>query len=204
MGLSERWPLPGGHELRDELLAAYAHPSRGYHDIRHLAEVVDRVEELAESGGGFDRLPVLLAGWFHDAVFDGERDDEERSARWAEAALPGLAPPGVVAETARLVRLTQTHRPDDRDRNGCALSDADLAILAAPPDRYEEYVAGVRREFRHVPDDDFAAGRATLLQALLDKPRLFHTAHARAHWEKAARRNVELELASLRRGGDRR
>jgi predicted metal-dependent HD superfamily phosphohydrolase len=36
-----------------------------------------------------------------------------------------------------------------------------------------------------------------VLRDLLAKPTLFHTAHARAHWESAARANVEAEIASL-------
>ena len=94
------------------------------------------------------------------------------------------------------MRLTEHHRPADDDANGCVLSDADLAILAAAPERYAEYAADVRREYAHVPDDLFRAGRAAVLRDLLAKPSLFHTAHAREHWEAAARANVEAELGS--------
>ncbi len=87
--------------------------------------------------------------------------------------------------------------PPQDDANGCVLSDADLAILAAPAERYAEYVADVRREYAHVPDDLFAAGRAAVLRELLAKPSLFHTRHAREHWEAPARANVEAELARL-------
>ena len=66
-------------------------------------------------------------------------------------------------EVARLVRLTERHLPADDDANGCVLSDADLAILAATPERYAEYAADVRREYAHVPDDLFRAGRAAVL-----------------------------------------
>ncbi|KAA1422064.1 hypothetical protein F0U44_03505 [Nocardioides humilatus] len=178
-------------------MAAYADPARGYHDARHLGEVLERLGELAEAGADFDRTPVLLAAWFHDAVYDGERDAEERSASWAEEALPGLVDAATVAEVARLVRLTESHRPDDADRNGCALSDADLGILAAADGRYDEYVAAVRTEYGHLPDDVFTAGRADVLRELVAKPRLFHTAYALAHWEEPARRNVERELSVL-------
>jgi predicted metal-dependent HD superfamily phosphohydrolase len=199
--LSDHWPLPGATGLRDRLLAAYDEPTRGYHDRRHLTEVCERIAELLGAGGGTaaaERDTVLLAAWFHDAVYDGERDAEERSAVWAELELPAAGvPPDVVAEVARLVRLTETHRPEEDDRAGCVLSDADLAILAAPAQRYAEYTADVRREFAHVPDEDFRAGRAAVLRDLLSKPRLFHTAHAREHWEQAARLNVEAELALL-------
>ena len=51
MDLSERWPLPDSPAVRDELAAAYADPSRGYHDIRHLTEVLDRLDELATRAG---------------------------------------------------------------------------------------------------------------------------------------------------------
>ena len=195
-GLTDRWPLPGTDAVRDELLRAYGDPGRGYHDTRHLTEVLDRLDELAEVGTSFDRVAVGLAAWFHDGVYDGRPEAEARSADWAETALAGQDPQ-LVSEVARLVRLTETHRPTDDDRNGCALSDADLAILAAPPTRYAQYVADVRREYAHVSDDDFRAGRAAVLADLLAKPHLFHTAHARERWEPAARTNVEAELSRL-------
>ena len=187
------WPLTGRDNLHEALLAAYADPSRGYHDTRHLAEVLDRIAEIAETTT-FDRPAVVLAAWFHDGVYDGQPGAEERSAQWALAEL-GDRVDG--QEVARLVRLTEHHRPDDDDANGCVLSDADLAILAAPADRYDEYTADVRREYAEVPDDAFAAGRAAILRDLLAKPRLFHPAHARTHWEARARANVERELRVL-------
>jgi len=195
--LTDRWPLPGAEELRDAVLAAYADPSRGYHDTRHLAEVLDRLDELAAHGAAYDATPVLLAAWFHDGVYDGERDAEERSAVWAEEALGAHAPAEVVTETARLVRLTETHEPEDDDANACALSDADLAILAAPRERYDDYVASVRREYAHLDDAVFAQGRAAVLRALAHKPHLFHTAHAREQWEAPARANLDRELGEL-------
>jgi predicted metal-dependent HD superfamily phosphohydrolase len=199
--LVDRWPLPAGTDERDALLAAYADPARGYHDTRHLTEVLDRLDELADAGEPFDRRTVALAAWFHDGVHDGAPDDEERSAAWAEDALRGLVPDDVVADVARLVRMTAEHRPDDADADGCALSDADLAILAADEARYADYVATVRQEYAQVPDAAFRSGRATVLQALADKPHLFHTSHARAHWEPAARANLAVELRALSPGG---
>ncbi len=144
---------------------------------------------------------MTLAAWFHDGVYDGRPGAEERSAQWAERALTGENP-ALVAEVARLVRLTEHHRPVDGDANGCALSDADLAILAAPAARYAEYVVAVRAEYAHVPEDAFSAGRAAILGDLLAKPHLFHTAYAREHWEAPARRNVTHEVGVLAaRGG---
>ena len=197
---SSRWPLTGYDELRDRLLAAYSAPERGYHDVRHLEEVLDRLLELLpEESAGVDQDAVLLAAWFHDAVYDGRNDDEERSAELAADALAGFDT-ARAAEVARLVRLTAAHQPADDDLAGQLLCDADLAILASGPGRYGEYVAGVRREYAHLPDPDFGAGRAAVLHDLAGREQLFHTAYGRAEWEPAARANLERELAALAQG----
>lgn len=189
--LAARWPLPDHHADRDALLSAYGDPSRGYHDLLHLTEVLDRLADLSAAGVDFDPTLASLAAWFHDAVYDGERDAEERSAAWAEEA---LADTPYAAEVARLVRLTETHDPAPDDPAGQALCDADLAILASDRARYDAYVAGVRRDYAHLSDADFASGRAAVLRDLGGRARLFHTSYAREHWEPPARANLAREL----------
>ncbi|MCW2735949.1 hypothetical protein [Nocardioides sp.] len=191
MSLADRWPLPDQHDLRDELLAAWDRP--GYHDLLHLTEVLERLDRLAVAGADFDATTVGLAAWFHDAVYDGAPDDEERSAQWAERELP----PAYADEVARLVRMTVHHSPADDDAAGCALSDADLAILAAPRERYDTYATGVRADFAHVSDADFRAGRRAVLQELAAKTHLFHATTSRELWESAARANLEREINEL-------
>jgi predicted metal-dependent HD superfamily phosphohydrolase len=179
-----------------QLLAAWAQPHRAYHDLRHLGEVLDRVDALAAAARNPDT--VRLAAWFHDAVYDPAREDnEERSAQLAEQVLTGLRLlPGAVAEVARLVRLTAGHDPEPDDADGAVLCDADLAVLAAEPQRYAEYAADVRREYAHVPDREFARGRAQILRLLLARPALYRTQAARG-WEARARANVAAELRRL-------
>lgn len=191
MSLAARWPLTDHHALRDDLLAAWDRP--GYHDLLHLEEVLDRLDVLATAGLAFDPTTVGLAAWFHDAVYDGAGDDEERSALWAASALPAA----YADEVARLVRVTVDHRPAGDDTAGAALSDADLGILAAPRERYDAYAAGVRADFAHVGDDDFRAGRASVLRDLVSRARLFSTPRGRELWEATARANLRRELAEL-------
>jgi predicted metal-dependent HD superfamily phosphohydrolase len=192
-----RWPLAGRTDLRDRLLTAYA-TDRGYHDTRHLAEVLDRLDELGGAGCPQARsVEVTLAAWFHDAVYDGRPGAEDRSARLAETELADDATTIDVPEVARLVRLTEQHDPAPGDGAGEALCDADLAVLAADPDRYREYTAGVRREYAAYPDTEFRAGRLAVLHDLLGRDRLFRTPHAREHWEPRARVNLAREIADL-------
>ncbi len=194
MELVQRWPLTGADDVRDALLTAYGDMARGYHDLRHLAEVLDRLDELAAHGERFDAIPVRAAAWFHDAVYDGGAGAEQRSADWAREA---LGDPQLADEVARLVLLTAEHRVASDDHNGAALCDADLAILAAPGDRYAAYTADVRREYAHLTDADFAHGRAAVLRSLALRRPLFATAYGRKRWEPAARANLERELAQL-------
>lgn len=190
--LARWWPLPDRAELRDRLLEAYDDPARGYHDRRHLAEVLEHLDELMPPGHP-TRDTVLLAAWFHDAVHDGV-DDEQRSADLAARELAGTP---VAGEVARLVLLTRSHRPEDDDLDGQLLCDADLAVLASDPERYADYTAGVRAEYADLPDPAFRAGRRSVLQDLLDKPTLFHTPAGRERWEDLARANVRVEIEQL-------
>lgn len=193
-----RWGTIG-----DGLLDRWSQPHRSYHALHHLAAVlrgvgiVERAEELPAAL----RAPVMLAGWYHDAVYAGAAgQDEEQSAQLAEEELEGLLPTEAVEEVGRLIRLTATHRPENDDAAGAALVDADLEVLGRDRQAYRRYLSQVREDYSHVMDADFARGRVQVLQRLLAAPRLFHTQTGYARWEAAARRNLEGELASLERG----
>jgi predicted metal-dependent HD superfamily phosphohydrolase len=181
----------------DNLLARWREPQRRYHTLTHLTAVLDHVDTLEAYAADPD--VVRLAAWFHDAVYLPDRsENEERSARLAERALPEAGVPGPkTAEVARLVRLTVTHDPADDDRDGQVLCDADLAILAAPPSAYAAYTAAVREEYHFVPNDAFREGRASVLRQLLALPRLFRTPHGERAWEATARYNLRAELDLL-------
>ena len=179
-----------------QLLARWAGPRRRYHDIRHLRDVLGYVELLV--GHADDADAVRLAAWYHDAVFEAGPDDEELSARQAEADLTALGvPAGFVAKVARLVRMTTDHNPAPGDRDAEVLVDADLASLAISWEEYRRNSADIRIEFAHVPDALFRSGRAAIVAALLAAPALYRTPTARARWEQAARVNLRAELALL-------
>lgn len=186
-----------------ELLIRWSEDHRHYHDRAHLLAVLRALDLLAargESAGAHPRAP-WLAAWFHDAVYAGVAGaDEDDSAQLAERLLgrAGL-PPAEVAEAARLVRLTAGHRPAPDDAAGRLLCDADLEVLARPPAEYGRYVAAVRRDYAHVPDAAFAAGRAGVLRFLLDVGPLYGTTVGRELWEASARANLRSELAGLER-----
>ena len=188
--------LPHQEQMGQMLLTRYSEPHRIYHNLDHLESVLRHVEELADD---HDLFLVRLAAWFHDAVYavpELQVTNEEASARLAfrELSRAGLEQE-YLNQVARLVRLTATHVPGARDPEGELLCDADLAILAAPPEEYEAYTRAVRAEYAAVPDEDFMAARLAIMSELVDTD-IFRTSKAR-HLVERARANVAAECERL-------
>ena len=189
-------------EVGSDLARRWAEPHRHYHTLQHLAEVLAALDEL-EVAGAVDepgaRL-ARLAAWFHDAVYAvvPGGDDEAASAALARESLARVGLPRADVETvAHLVEDTVAH--DVPQRAGCraALVDADLWVLSAPTDRFDEYCAQVRAEYAVVPDAAYAAGRSAVLSPFLSRSSVYATAHARGEWESRARSNLARELSRL-------
>ena len=180
------------------LVAAWSEPHRRYHDLAHLAAVLGLVGELG--GAAADPAAVQLAAWYHDVVYDPRRsDNEEVSAERARAGLRGLVPEARAEEVARLVLLTTSHDPEPGDADGAVLCDADLAVLAGPPEAYAVYASAVREEYAHLTDAEFTTGRIAVLERLLALPALYRLPAVADAWEPRARANLTAELTLLRR-----
>jgi predicted metal-dependent HD superfamily phosphohydrolase len=181
------------------LTAAYDEPSRAYHDLRHIAALLDDLEHYGQAATDSDAL--VMAALFHDAIYDATRSDNEvESARLAGMHLSDLG-----VEAARIASITQIieasrHRASDvaaAEGDTALFLDCDLAILAAPRERYLSYAAAIRREYVHVPDDAFRAGRARVLAAFLARSKLYASPALASLWEAKARANIAAEVAAL-------
>lgn len=190
-----RGRFPGPDTLRDALLAAWSAPGRHYHGPRHLLAVLDAL------AGREPAVAYQLAAWFHDAVYDPTRaDNEAASARWLlEATAPLVAAGDLdradVALAARLV-LATAQPFDPADAHVRAFLDADFGVFGAPAEVYDAYVAGVRAEYAFVPDELFCAGRRAFLERLRDEVarRGFFFGEATPEAEARARANLAREL----------
>jgi predicted metal-dependent HD superfamily phosphohydrolase len=179
------------------VVGAWSEPHRRYHDLAHLAAVLGIVDRLA--GAAADPTAVRLAAWYHDVAYDPQRDDNEQvSAARARIGLLGLVDDATVAEVERLVLLTAGHDPAPDDANGAVLCDADLAVLASPPEAYAAYASAVRAEYGHLSDEVFTAGRAAVLEQLLALPALYRVPEVAAQLTDRARANMTAELGLLR------
>ncbi|GAA4287029.1 hypothetical protein [Georgenia daeguensis] len=186
------------------LIERWQEPDRHFHNLKHLVDVLARVDELAEETHHPDT--VRLAAWYHGAVFNSapskaySRSGGEDEAASAELAREELGALGVPAPTldriAELVLNLKRHEIKSRDIDCLALSDADLAVLASDPQHYQAYRKAVRAEYEHLPKRHYVEGRRAIVTKLLGRRHLFVSPMG-AQWEDAARENLSAELALL-------
>jgi predicted metal-dependent HD superfamily phosphohydrolase len=189
-----------------DLLSRWAEPTRRYHTTTHLVEMFWALEELEEGREIDDRQCSVarLAAWFHDAVYDPSASpgsNEADSATLARKTLRQLSlGDGDIGAIDRLIRLTARHDADAGEPLDAAFHDADLWILSAARERFDDYCDQVRQEYAHVPDAVYRTGRAAILGPLLHRDRIYRTSHALHGWETPARMNLGRELTRLHTG----
>ncbi|OGX89422.1 hypothetical protein BEN47_07225 [Hymenobacter lapidarius] len=208
--LAARWhqltaPLVPDAGLRESrfrtLAAAYQGPTRHYHTLQHIENMLKRLDGATLQ----DAAAVELAVWFHDAVYNAlKSDNEARSAALAldflrASTLAPVRQQRVAFLIARTHDHTQPQPPDDFDL--LHFLDADLSILGAPAADYWAYARQVRQEYRLVPELLYRPGRRKVLAKMLAAPVLYHTPALRQELDAQARHNLRAELAAWESGG---
>jgi predicted metal-dependent HD superfamily phosphohydrolase len=170
--------------LLERLHRWYAEPQRHYHTLAHINALQAwfvRCRALAHE-------PELIGAaiWFHDAVYDTHRqDNEQRSAALAHA------------ELSALVLATQHHDADPSDSDAWLFLDLDLSVLAQSAAHYGAYAQAVRAEYAWVDAAAYRSGRVRVLKGFLAREHIYRTPLWQAAWESRARRNLRREIAML-------
>ncbi|MBK9384321.1 MAG: hypothetical protein IPN34_05805 [Planctomycetes bacterium] len=172
-----------------ELTRRYCEPHRRYHGLVHIAELLEHGRSLDLDDD------QVWAIWFHDAIYDPRRDDNEaRSAELAVQRLRGIAwPEDGIQRVRRIVLDTCGHRASSE--HSWKVLDLDLSPLAAPRERFEKNSRDLAEEYAHLDAQALREGRAKFAEAFLARERLFYTP-----WGEKLEAQARENLARLRDG----
>jgi predicted metal-dependent HD superfamily phosphohydrolase len=183
-------------DLHRRLVACWSEKHRHYHTLQHLRECF---EHLVAARPDMQRpAEVAMALWFHDAIYEPARDDnEKRSADWAgETLLRAGVPEAAAQRVYDMVMATLGHAPQ-ADSDAQLLVDIDLSIFGADAARFDESNEQIHREYAHVPEDQWRVGRKRVLRGFLDRPRLYCTDRFHGLLGERAKQNITRALALL-------
>ncbi len=185
----------------EALIRLWSTPERRFHNLRHVIDMLARVDELAAESHNPDVIRV--ATWYHGCVFSLELretyqrnggEDEVASAAEAARDLTALGvPQATVERICELILSLKRHNLADSDIDAMALNDADLGTLACGPQLYKTYRQQVRAEYEHIPDLDYYRARRVIIEKLLSREKLFSSPLG-MRWELPARENLRYEL----------
>jgi predicted metal-dependent HD superfamily phosphohydrolase len=187
-------PQAGAERVQARLREAWAEPQRHYHDLKHLGECLGLLRAHRERAERADEL--LLALWFHDAIYDPRgKHNELRSADWAAQALREGGADQACIERIRAHILATCHQAEPAPGDQSLLVDIDLAILGAEPERFAEYERQIRAEYAWVPGFVYRYKRRQILREFAERRPLYRTPALREQLEAQARENLTRALA---------
>jgi len=141
---------------------------------------------------------VELAIWFHDAVYDTRRsDNEQRSAEWAEAIIQQSGLSREIAKRVTSSVLATRHQEEVTDNDAQLLVDVDLSILGREPAVFSRYEENIRKEYAWVPEEVFRRERVKILRGFSDRQHIYYHREYREKFEARARANLEQAIARL-------
>lgn len=195
-GLMRQFGLTDNQATYAELICAYTEKHRHYHSDAHINACLqhfDAVQSLAENPA-----EVELALWFHDAIYKPMSSTNELdSADWCAKF---LAENNIAAEVIQRVHkliMATCHSAELVGNDERLVVDIDLAILGAPEGVYQTFEANVRNEYQWVPSFIFKSKRKEILQAFLERHRIYHHAYFYDLLERRARENLAAAISQL-------
>lgn len=186
-------------DLKARLKARYTAPGRSYHGWGHVEGMLDLFERFARQW--HRPSAVLWAIYWHDAIYDAaRRDNEDRSADLLLAEAGGKLPEPDLHFAETLIRATADHEVPEgltqTERADAALFlDLDLAPLAVSYQQFLLNSADIRGEYGHLSDEDWITARHGFFCGLLAREHIYSSQTGRELWEAKARANLRRALA---------
>ncbi|QER39475.1 metal-dependent hydrolase [Acinetobacter suaedae] len=172
----------------NKLIAAYSEKQRAYHTLQHVYECLILLESIRSDLK--DAYSVELALWFHDAIYDPQaKDNEMKSVELFEKYMAQDLSVEIVEKIKRWIIATQKHESTN-ELDLQFLLDIDLAILAASPERFEEYEQQIQQEYAWVESEIYSIKRKEVLAHFYQVEPLYQTEYFQQNFEQRAKVNL--------------
>lgn len=172
----------------------YQEAHRFHHSWDHIETMLDGYEKFF---GNVMSEEEYLAILYHDIVYQpwsarNEEDSIEMLRLHYNIHFPKQEFE-LIAKAIGIIRDTKHdgHAPTFWSQR---VVDLDLMILGKNEKAYERYKNNTRREYIRYSDLEWNRGRSSVLQSLLDQPRIFSTQEMYDAFELKARDNIQKEL----------
>ena len=173
----------------------YSDQGRHYHTMKHVTHFVDALFRFGDPDAA-----MLIAAFFHDAVYDSRSTENElRSAALAVTFLKENGLEALTAEVDALIMASAKHRfvPGTDPRKQALFLDCDLLIIGESKKRYETYVRQIRQEYMHYDDAAYRSGRSSVMTRFLAREPIYLTPAVYELHEAKAKANIRRELKAL-------
>ncbi|QRM88591.1 hypothetical protein FG167_04900 [Lacinutrix sp. WUR7] len=182
----------------NEINKQYSLNSRHYHNLSHLYNMLNQLENYTDEIMHLDSLKFAI--WYHDIIYkSSKKDNEEKSALFAKKRLKHLNIDDKSIEIVqKLIISTKKHEiilPNNNDN--AYLLDLDLSILGTDHKKYQSYIQNIRKEYKIYPDFMYKPGRKKVLNHFLERETLYFTDTFKNKYEVQARLNIKNEIDLL-------
>lgn len=184
-------------EVWQKLHLLYTEKHRKYHNFDHIFFCLGMLDKTRHFATNPSAVEVAL--WFHDAIYDPHRpDNEDASAKLANASLRLMEFPDIFGQqVSHLIRAT-THQDYLTEDDARLVVDIDLSSLGGPWEEFKRHGEAIRHEYSFVPEKQFAEGRTKILERLLSRPQgIYYLPYFKEQYENQARINLQRAIAEL-------
>lgn len=186
------------------LAKTYSNVNNVYHNWSHILRCLAVLDSSSLGITAINKKAVVAAIWFHDAVYDpAKSDNEQQSADLAWNLYRNKVgwKPNECDELRQII-LDTTHKNDVPFRrfDSRVVCDIDLSILASDAALYNFYASAIRWEYSFVSDDVYRQHRVSALNNLLkiNSGDIYYTRTGVQLWKQAAIANINRELDWLK------
>ncbi len=183
--------------IHQQLVSAYNESQRRYHKLAHIEHCLKMFDQCKSLAGNPDALEIAV--WFHDAIFEpGRRDNEALSAELYQDLSAGIHEPEMRQLVGRLIMATLHDGSSLDDSDACYMVDIDLSSFGFSWDEFLLDSQHLREENPQLSDADYYRIQKEFQSGLLLRPRFFYSDFFYQRYEQQARDNLARYFEQIR------